>query len=876
MEAVVTSHRDLILLLGLIIKSSLILIACWTCTVLLKRYAARIRHSMWMIATVGLILLPVVSVMVPGWHTLNVRLHTPPPPLHGDTPIISQQVTRMAPGLRPAPPSQSHNFEATESSIPQKGNDIFSLFHQVELGDILLLIWGIGFFIIVGRILIDLKQLKAFQLQLAPSDSEIISTVANQICLDLGIERTTKICVGPHIQSPLTWGLTKPVIALPSHALIWTQEQLRTVLYHEFTHIKRYDYLWNLLSQATCALYWFNPFVWTAYKQAQLEQEKACDEQVLLSGIKADTYAEHLLLVAKSHYIGHRHYGSMAMARHHALQERIKSILFTAAIQQKSATIQSHSLAVGTCIITLFLAGAQIGYQNTEATYVWLEAEEGDINGAIIKEQDLKASDGSYIVTELEHMNAGKENSSWAKFEFEIATPGQYIIWGRVKAPSGNKNSFFVSVNDSASTVWDIFGPDSDNRATGWTWVRVQNREQTNNLIDAPVSYASYDLSAGKHSLTLKAREQGTKIDHILITNDITYRPRGFGQSSKNDNLKYVWLEAEAGLPKNPIVQGKDGASSNGEFVWLPHQNAQENQDGTGELNFQFEVNQSAEYIIWGRVIAPSNSENSFFFSLNDSPFGIWDIDEQESAQLRLSWSWQRIQLRESDSHSGNDAFVFPLADGFHQLTLKGREPGTRIDRLLLTNDMSFIPEGWGTAPNDLKPSYFWVEAEDGMLSPPLFAASDTTASGNTYIEVSKAHDSRQNPPGDGRAIYHLDIPHAGTYLMWSRVRATGDEEDSFWVRMDGGPWIRWNGITHGKTWHWEEIHDLRDEENPGVVSFDLNAGRHLLEIAYREPGTKLDGFLITNDLNFAPASFSNDPIVLKREHLFSTSTAIQ
>ena len=203
---------------------------------------------------------------------------------------------------------------------------------------------------------------------------------------------------------------------------------------------------------------------------------------------------------------------------------------------------------------------------------------------------------------------------------------------------------------------------------------------------------------------------------------------------------------------------------------------------------------------------------------------------------------------------------------------LKSREPGARIDRLLITNDDTYRPEGWGTSPDELIPTYLWVEAEDGVLTDPLSIKEDSTASEGHYIAVSNEYDSRKQPPGDGRAIYRLDIPIAGTYLLWSRVRALNNKEDSFWIRMDAGPWIQWNGIEHGDAWHWEEVHDAGAQPNAGVVSFELKPGHHFLEIAYREPSSKLDGFLITNDLNFAPASYSDDPVVLKREQLVSAS----
>jgi hypothetical protein len=37
-------------------------------------------------------------------------------------------------------------------------------------------------------------------------------------------------------------------------------------------------------------------------------------------------------------------------------------------------------------------------------------------------------------------------------------------------------------------------------------------------------------LEAGVHTLTIKQRESGTKIDRILVTNDLEYVPQGIGE----------------------------------------------------------------------------------------------------------------------------------------------------------------------------------------------------------------------------------------------------------------------------------------------------------------------------------------------------------
>ena len=153
------------------------------------------------------------------------------------------------------------------------------------------------------------------------------------------------------------------------------------------------------------------------------------------------------------------------------------------------------------------------------------------------------------------------------------------------------------------------------------------------------------------------------------------------------------------------------------------------------------------------------------------------------------------------------------------------------------------------------------AEAADS-ISAPMKIYSDPLASAGRYIGTDEGSgDQNSNPPTAGVAQYNFTAK-GGVYKIFFRV-SIANGSNSLWVRIVGATrytpgthasgWIRFNDISDGAAWHWDEVHSS-DHSNQ-VVNITLPAGQHTLEIARREDGAKLDGFIITDDLNMNQAT---------------------
>ena len=138
------------------------------------------------------------------------------------------------------------------------------------------------------------------------------------------------LCVGSQIDSPFVMGLLKPVIYMPDGL---ADDEMKYLLLHEKTHIKRRDTVFKAIGLITVALHWFNPLVWLAYKLFVQDMEMSCDEEVISelgANVKADYSMSLVSFASRNHqpkYIVVPVTFSKAVFGRKEVKMRIKNIL---------------------------------------------------------------------------------------------------------------------------------------------------------------------------------------------------------------------------------------------------------------------------------------------------------------------------------------------------------------------------------------------------------------------------------------------------------------------------------------------------------------------------------------------------------------------
>ncbi len=174
----------------------------------------------------------------------------------------------------------------------------------------------------------------------------------------MGISRPVQIWLSELIDTPVTIGFIKPIILIPFAAINnLSTQQVEAILLHELSHIRRFDYLFNLIINFIKTILYFNPFVRLFVKRIESERENSCDEMVVQFQYQPHEYASALLQLEKTVF---QHHQMMiaASGKEHDLQHRVESILGIRKTNPYSFRQLAFSLATmfSIIVINIFLS----------------------------------------------------------------------------------------------------------------------------------------------------------------------------------------------------------------------------------------------------------------------------------------------------------------------------------------------------------------------------------------------------------------------------------------------------------------------------------------------------------------------------------------
>jgi bla regulator protein blaR1 len=214
-----------------------------------------------------------------------------------------------------------HNIASPATTFVEWANSIVAMCTPYVV-----MLWILG----VGLFLFRLSGSWWYLYSLRKTVTLLSGELADQLSIlasRLRIRRTVLLAESAHIHVPLVIGYLKPMLLIPVGFVSGlTTQQVEAIFIHELTHIKREDYLLNLIQSITEAIYFFNPFVWIISSIIRREREHCCDDAVIRSGGNAIAYV-HALAHLEEHRMTQTTLALSAIGTKNQLLNRIKRIM---------------------------------------------------------------------------------------------------------------------------------------------------------------------------------------------------------------------------------------------------------------------------------------------------------------------------------------------------------------------------------------------------------------------------------------------------------------------------------------------------------------------------------------------------------------------
>lgn len=249
-------------------QSTLFAVGAWLATLMLRSNRAQSRYWVWLAAS--------AKFLIPFSLLVGLGTHLPHP--------------SVAPSVRSEWVAAFQGF-SQPLVLPEVAKPVVVSRHPVRPPDLVAAgstVWACGFVVVVICWFLRWRRI------------HVLRTSARAVNVPTSLFIPVPIMSAPDLVEPGVVGILRPVLLLPEGITDQlNQTQLDAILAHEFCHARRRDNLTAAIHMAVQAIFWFHPLTWWIGARLLAERERACDEEVLRGGFKANVYAEGILAICR-------------------------------------------------------------------------------------------------------------------------------------------------------------------------------------------------------------------------------------------------------------------------------------------------------------------------------------------------------------------------------------------------------------------------------------------------------------------------------------------------------------------------------------------------------------------------------------------------
>ncbi|MBD1380511.1 BlaR1 family beta-lactam sensor/signal transducer [Metabacillus arenae] len=408
---------------------------------------------------------------------------------------------------------------------------------------------------------LKLKSIKCTTSQLRNKEVLILFDQCKQ---HLNISGQLIVGESSQVKSPMTFGLLKTYIVLPEHFDEWlSMEDIKYIFLHELNHYKYKDITTNYLMVIFQILYWFNPFVWFAFREMKLDREIACDIAVLHS-LDEDCYAKYgntiINYVDRSSQLRNFTLANQLNGSKEQIKKRIQRI---ASFTKESKLLKLKSIAI------FMLVGVLVSTQIPLVSVMANDNNRYDFNGERATYEDLSnyfnEYEGSFVLYDrkADQYHIYNEDQSTLR----VSPNSTYKIYSGLFGLESN-----VITSENSTLKWngkqyrfDSWNTDQ-NLATAmtnsvtWYFQELDERMQLDTIKKnlKEIGYGNYDVSGGIEQFWIESSLKISPVEQVQLLEDFYTNQFGFKEKNVQAIKDALLLEDKDGVR----LSGKTGTGN--------------------------------------------------------------------------------------------------------------------------------------------------------------------------------------------------------------------------------------------------------------------------------------------------------------------------
>ncbi len=288
--------------LSVVAKLTVLLVFALLAVRLARTARASVRHAFLAATFSGIAVLPLATYAIP------------PVPVDVPVPVVESQAAALGNAGSVIAPRQE------SGAAPRAGT---ASAPTISTAGLVRAIWALGAAIFLVPVLTAFIRLRRCRRNGLPWLE--VRPLVQRLATQAGVNRPVEVLLHEDMPVPGTAGWFRPTIMLPVDAREWTEADCRNAIIHELEHVRRADWVFQVIGRVMCGLYWFHPLVWIAWRRMALEAERVCDDAVLQC-VDGPSYAAQLVDLAARQFSTHAQ-SALGMASRSDLSVRVSAIL---------------------------------------------------------------------------------------------------------------------------------------------------------------------------------------------------------------------------------------------------------------------------------------------------------------------------------------------------------------------------------------------------------------------------------------------------------------------------------------------------------------------------------------------------------------------